>query len=50
LIGTEGTKTPAGVAVSGDPAGVSDEEAPGTPAESEVPGVEINRYLLKEPL
>ena len=32
LIGVEGAKTPAGVAVTGDPAGVSDEEAPGTPA------------------
>ena len=31
LIGVEGAKTPAGVAVTGDPAGVSDEEAPGTP-------------------
>jgi hypothetical protein len=45
LIGAEGAKTPAGVAVSGDPAGVSDEEAPGTPAESEVPGEEINRHF-----
>jgi hypothetical protein len=47
LIGAEGAKTPAGVAVTGDPAGVSDEEAPGTPAESEAPGVEINRQFIK---
>jgi hypothetical protein len=45
LIGAEGAKTPAGVAVTGDPAGVSDEEAPGTPAESEAPGEEINRQF-----